>query len=116
MEVYGKTVIFAKSYGDRMMYSRSISFKDMDGKWHRVYEPVTFKGGDPGIADGSRLYVRKAFESGYAGKDGDKRKLVIVEWEVADEPPVEIRREVKDEMPEEDTASLFAALGEDVPF
>lgn len=105
MDVFGKTTIYARSFNDRMQYSRSISFKDGEGTWHRVYEPVSFKGGDPGIQDGTKINVRKAFESGYTGRDGDKRKLMILEWDIAEEP-----------RQREEPSDMFAAIDEDVPF
>ena len=108
MDVSGQTVIYAKSFGDRIQYSRSIAFKDADGTWHRIYEPVTFRGGDPGIVDGSRINVRKAFESGYVGRHGDGRKLVVMEWDIANGPK-EARRE-------EDPGDTFAMIDEDLPF
>lgn len=103
MEVIGKTKVYARAFSNgQTAYSRRISFKDKQGTWWNMYEPLTFRGGDPGLESKSSIIVRQAFESGYLDGQGQpQRKLVIMEWEPAEAPS---------------EPGDFAAINEDIPF
>lgn len=100
MNVTGKTKVFAKTFSNgNTAYSRQVAFKDNQGDWHNIFEPITFKGGDPSIPNKTEIEVINGFESGYMDNNGNaQRKLVVMEWEITDAP------------------SGFAELAEDVPF
>ena len=103
MNVTGKTKVYARTFSNgQTAYSRRISFKDKQGTWWNMYEPLTFKGGDPGLETKSYINVQTAFESGYLDAQGQPcRKLVIMDWEKAEDPS---------------EPGDFAALNEDIPF
>lgn len=87
MDVTGKMKVFRKDYNGKPAYSRAISSQEYkDGKkgdWITVWENVQFpKGTD--IPDRSIVEV-KGFEATYKSKDGNKRKLVVTEYNVLDE-------------------------------
>ena len=86
MDVTGKMKVFRKDYNGKPAYSRAISSQEYkDGKkgdWITVWENVQFpKGTD--IPDRSIVEV-KGFEATYKSKDGNKRKLVVTEYNVLD--------------------------------
>ena len=87
MDVTGKMKVFRKDYNGKPAYSRAISSQEYkDGKkgdWITVWENVQFpKGTD--IPDRSIVEV-KGFEATYKSKDGNKRKLVVTEYNILDE-------------------------------
>lgn len=87
MNVTGKTKIYRKDYNGKPSYSRAISsqeYKDgQKGDWITVYEPIQFpKGTD--IEDRSIIEVTKGFEATYKTDNGNKRKLVVMEYKVLD--------------------------------
>ena len=103
MDVTGRTVIYSHNFGDWTAYSRKISFKDADGEKQKIYEPIKFKGGDPGLQNGSYIEVIHGFESGFMNKDGEPmRRLVVMEWKMIGEP--------------RESEGDFQALQEEIPF
>ena len=107
MNVTGRTKIWRKDFNGKPAYSRSIAsqeFKDgVKGDWIRDYEAVQFKGGAD-IPNGTSIEVKDGFEAVYNSRDGVKRKLIVVSYEVLD-------------MPSESVGSGFMAINDDdVPF
>ena len=80
MNITGKTMIFRKDFDGRPSYSRSISSKDIDGKWISIFENVNMpKGTD--LPNKTKIEVTKGFEGVYEKRDGTKgRKIVVVEY------------------------------------
>lgn len=88
MNVTGKTKIYAKTFSNgNTAYSRKVSFKDSQGAWCNVYEPVNFRGGDPELPSRCEINVTEAFESGYIDNKGKPQlKLVIMAYELCEDP------------------------------
>lgn len=88
MNVTGDTKIYRKDFDGRPSYSRCIASQEykngQKGDWIRTYEPVQFPKGTE-IADRSVVRI-KGFEAVYNSKEGVKRKLVVQEYQVMDEP------------------------------
>lgn len=112
MDVTGRTKLYRKDFDGRPSYSRAISsqeYKDgQKGDWITVYESVQMpKGTD--LADKTIIDVVKGFEATYRSKDGNKRKLVVLEYKVLD---FSDRRTIENVEPDG-----FTTLGdEEVPF
>ena len=90
MDINGKTRVYSKVFGEgdskRVAYSTSISRKNKEGTWDRMYLPVKFigKGGlyDPHIADGTDITISNGFLSFYTGKNGMSIEYVVKEFAV----------------------------------
>ena len=104
MDVTGIVKIWANEYNGKTSYSYSVKVKDQDGAVKYAKQYVRFKGGDPGIENGTRIKVIKAFETGYVDKEGRPKLsgIMVLEWAPAEDS--------------EEDASGFAELAEDVPF
>ena len=82
MDIVGKTRIFKNEYGN---YSTSISSKNQDGTWDKMYIAVNFKKGVE-VANNTDIDITKGFLSFYKDKNGlAKPKIVIMEFEVLQE-------------------------------
>ena len=88
MDVRGQTKIYRKDFNGRPAYSRRISsqeYKDgQKGEWLNIYENVQMPRGT-NIADGSIVEL-VGFEAVYRSKGELRRKLVVTDFKVLDEP------------------------------
>lgn len=93
--------VWINEYNGKKSYSYGVKVTDRDGHEKYAKQWLRFKGGDPGIQNGTRIHIKEAFETGYVDREG-KPKLngfMVMEWE-----------------PAEDAPSGFEELAEDVPF
>lgn len=112
MDVTGRTKIYRRDFDGRPSYSRAISsqeYKDgQKGDWITVFESVQFpKGTD--LADRTIVEVTNGFEATYRSKEGNKRKLVVLEFNVLDSSD---RRTIDGVDPE----GFTALSDENIPF
>lgn len=87
IDISGDTMIFAKDYNGKMLYSTSLSKKDKDGEWENGFIPVQFRRG-VAVANKTKIEIQNAWLSFY--KDKDKRTvpyIFISEFEGGDEIP-----------------------------
>ncbi len=93
--------VWINEYNGKKSYSYGVKVTDRDGHEKYAKQWLKFKGGDPGIQNGTRIYIKNAFDTGYIDREGKPKLygLMVMEWE-----------------PAEDAPSGFAELAEDVPF
>ena len=112
MNVTGRTKIYRKDFNGRPSYSRAISsqeYKDgQKGDWVTVYESVQMPRGTD-LDDRTIIEVTNGFESTYKAKDGNRRKLVVLEYNVLDAAD---RRTIENV----DPYGFTALADEEVPF
>ena len=78
MDILGRTRIFKSEFNGRNTYSTSISSKDANGEWQKVYVPVQFKQGMETEGD---IDITKGFISMFKDKNGlGKLKFVVMEY------------------------------------
>lgn len=83
MDVTGKTRIFKNEYGGNTYYSTSISNKNADGTYDKMYLSVQFKKGMETEGD---IEITRGFLSFFKDKNGMcKVKIVIMEYNKAQE-------------------------------
>ena len=77
MNITGKCMIFSSEKG----YSTSISKKDQDGQYERMYIVVQLPKGDT-LENKTYIDIKEGFLSFYKTKDGlPKLKLVVMKYE-----------------------------------
>ena len=103
MDVTGTIKVWVNTYNGKTKYSYGIKVKGKNGEEKYAKQYIHFKGGDPGIENGDRIRVIKAFEGGYVDSEGKPRLggITVLEWEPVDDPTEH---------------GGFAALDEIVPF
>lgn len=83
MDILGRTRIFKNEFNGKTVYSTSISSKDMNGEWQKVYVPVQFAKGMETEGD---IDITKGFIGMYKDKNGlGKIKFVVQEYMKVDE-------------------------------
>lgn len=78
MNINGKTMIFKNDYG----YSTSISKKNKEDKYDKIYVAVQFLSGVE-VENKTLIEIKNGFISFYSTKDGlPKIKLIILDFEI----------------------------------
>ena len=78
ISIYGETMIFKNDYG----YTTTISNKDVNGNWDKMYLTVQLPKGDV-LENRTTIQIIKGFLSFYKDKNGQaKIKAVIQEYQV----------------------------------
>lgn len=81
MNIAGKTMIFKSQYG----YSTTISKKNQDGEYERMYLSVQLPKGVE-IENKTKINITKAFLSFYKNKQGlPQIKIVVMEYKTDEE-------------------------------
>ena len=78
MDILGRIRVFKNTYNGKDFYSTSISSKDTNGEWQRVYVPLQFTKGTETDGD---IDITKGFISMFKDKNGlGKIKFVVQEY------------------------------------
>lgn len=78
MDILGRTRVFKNEFNGKAVYSTSISSKDVNGEWQKVYVPIQFKQGMETEGD---IDITKGFISMFKDKNGlGKLKFVVMEY------------------------------------
>ena len=81
LQLVGTTRIFAKEIGGKTAYSTSISNKNLDGTYEKMYITVQFPKGTV-IENQTDVTILESFMSFYKNKDGiAKPKIVVMKFE-----------------------------------
>lgn len=83
MNVIGKTMLFKNEYG----YSTSISHKNQDGEYERMYVAVQLPKGTE-LENKTEIDITKGFLSTYKSKEEQRLKIVVMEYKI--ETPLNI--------------------------
>lgn len=82
LQIAGTTRIFAKEVNGKTFYSTSISTKNLDGTYDRMYISVQFPK-DTVIQNNTDVMILDSFLSFYKDKNGlAKLKLVVMKFEI----------------------------------
>ena len=101
MNIEGKCMIFSSEKG----YSTSISKKNQNGDYERMYLAVQLPKGDT-LENKTQIDILDGFLSFYTTKDGlPKPKLVIMKYKTKEEQDKEIAN-----------CDIFSVTPEDLPF
>lgn len=101
MNIEGKCIIFSSDKG----YSTSISKKNQDGEYERMYLAVQLPKGDE-LENKTQIIILDGFLSFYKTKDGlPKPKIVIMKYKKQEEQDKEI-----------ENSDIFSVTPEDLPF
>ena len=79
LKVTGETIVYKsdKGYG----YSTSISNKNMEGKYERMYININFKKGNEPTSNQTRIRIDNGFLTFNVGKDGTKWiKIMVLDY------------------------------------
>lgn len=90
MKVVGETTIFKNDFG----YSTSISTKNMDGSYDKLYLSVSFKRGDErvnAIENMTKIDIKNSFLSFYKSTNGmPKIRIVVLDFDIVEgEKPIQ---------------------------
>lgn len=81
LQLVGTTRIFAKELNGKTVYSTSISSKNIDGTYDKMYIAVQFPKGTT-IENKTDITIIESFMSFYKNKDGlAKPKIVVMKFE-----------------------------------
>lgn len=82
LQLIGTTRIFAKEVNEKTFYSTSISTKNLDGTYDRMYITVQFPK-DTVIQNNTDITILDSFLSFYKDKNGlPKLKIVVMKFEI----------------------------------
>lgn len=95
MNVLGNVRIFKKELNGKELYSTSISSKNQNGDWDKMYLSVQLPKNTV-LENGTAINITKGFLSFYKNKDGlAMSKVVIQEFQTKDE--IEERQAIEQE-------------------
>ena len=101
MQIIGKTRVFRKEFSDNIAYSTSVSNKNREGEWERVYVSMVFIKDkhryDPEIADNTTIDIKGGALSLSKSKGENKISYLVFEFDTVDENPQD---EPKQDLPE----------------
>lgn len=81
MKITEETRIFRKEINGFTTYSTSISNKNVEGQWEKMYIPVNFPKGTE-IENGTDINIKDGFLSFYKSKDGlPKVRIVVIDFD-----------------------------------
>lgn len=83
MNINGKCKIYGKEFNGRIVYSTSLSQKNQNGDWDKMYVQVQLPK-DTVLDDGTEINITKGFLSFYISKETQKLKYVVQEFETDD--------------------------------
>lgn len=108
MQVTGLCKVFKKIINDKELYSTSISSKNKEGQWEKMYLSVQLPK-NVVLENGTDINITKGFLSFYKTNEGlPKIKIVIQEFQTKEE--MEERQEIEQEEFYQDN------LSQDLPF
>ena len=85
LSILGEMRVFKNEFNGRAVYSTSISSKDVNGEWQKVYVPVQFAQCE--ATDGD-IDITKGFHGMYIDKNGlGKIKFVVQEYRKVNDTP-----------------------------
>lgn len=95
MNILGKVKLFKKEINGKELYSTSISNKNIEGQWDKMYISVQLPK-DVVIENGTDINITKGFLSFYKNKDGlALPKVIVQEFQTKDE--IEERNAIEQE-------------------
>lgn len=101
--VTGETMVFAKDYNDRRLYSTTLGKKNQDGTWDNGYINLQFKK-DVKLLNKTKIDIKNGWLTFYKSKDGKSVFYIFVN---------EFERLADSDDP---TPDGFAQLADEIPF
>lgn len=85
LQIVGNTRIFAKEINGKVLYSTSISSKNIKGEWEKMYISVQMPK-DTVVANGTDITILESFMSFYKNNAGlSLPKIVVQKFEIEKE-------------------------------